>query len=125
MSDSKVTLRSQGGALRTRAFSCCCHWRLQQVGHHVLSCRGRGTADVSGGWAQLIQGPRPRSVQWPRVVSSRARATQAAFSAQEQPNREDIRHTPVGEVTAAGELEAALTAFHSVDGPESRLCELL
>ena len=84
--------------------------------------------EVPSGWLQVIRGPRPRSVQWPRASAPRR-------SPESQPRPQPPKQSPVvktsgtrpfgdpqSRVTAAQErvakLEAALTVLHGVDGPE-------
>ena len=91
--------------------------------------RGWRSADVPDGWAQVIRGPRPRSVQWPRA-SQQSRPVPVQHQPHSLPKNSPVVKTsgtrPFGDpqvrVTAAQEkvakLEAALAALHGVDGPE-------
>ena len=90
--------------------------------------RGWCSADVPDGWVQVIRGPRPWSIQWPRASQSRPVPVQS--SPLSQPKQSPVPKTsgtrpfgnPQMRVTAAQErvtkLEAALAALHEVDGPE-------
>ena len=91
--------------------------------------RGWRSADVPDGWVQVIRGPRPRSIQWPRA-SPQSRPVPVQSSPLSQPKQSSVPKTsgtrPFGDpqvrVTAAQErvakLEAALAVLHGVDGPE-------
>ena len=84
--------------------------------------------DVPSGWLQVIRGPRPRSVQWPRASAPSRQSP--GNQPRPQPNQSPVAKTsgtrPFGDpqlrVTAAQErvakLEAVLAALHGVDGPE-------
>ena len=80
--------------------------QVSRPSRFLMVRRGWRSADVPDGWVQVIRGPRPRSVTACfAAVSSRSSAEPAAFSAQAEPSREDVRHTPIRRSTG-------------VDGPE-------
>ena len=94
--------------------------------------KGWSQLEVPNGWIQLIRGPRPKSVQWPRVSQPaevrvpRQPKPNAPVAKPNAPVAKTSGMRPFGDpsvkVTAAQEgvakLESALAALQGVEGPE-------
>ena len=91
--------------------------------------KGWSQLEVPNGWVQIIRGPRPKSVQWPRASQTSPQPAGARVPRQPKPNAPVVKTSgmrPFGDpsvkVTEAQErvakLESALAALHGVEGPE-------
>ena len=102
--------------------------------------RGWTHLEVPNGWVQLIRGPRPKSVQWPRAHDRKPQQPQRQIGGQRQATevpKKDSRQDGVGQAplhpderiararVRVGQLESALKALDRLDPAAASLKEAL
>ena len=115
---------------------------LAKVGlsRHPMVRKGWTHVEVPNGWVQLIRGPRPKSVQWPRAHDRKHQQPQRHIGGQRQATevpKKDSRQVGVGQAplhpderiararVRVGQLESALKALDPLDPAATSLQEAL
>ena len=112
---------------------------LCQSGHPMVR-KGWTHVEVPNGWVQIIRGPRPKSVQWPRAHDRKPQQPQRHVGGQRQATevpKKDSRQVGVGQAlyiqteriararVRVGQLESALKALDPLDLAAASLQEAL